>query len=293
MSRKIIENKKTGFILAFRSIRENWKWGRKPYSNLHAFLDLIMEAEFEDREIEVGNDIVLIKRGQVYRSLRDWATRWGWHRNSVDRYFRKMEFDSTILRENVKKQVMLTVVKYDDYQIRRDNAGTMLGQCWDNAGTPHPLFKKELKEGYDDIINDIQNINNNIYITQLKSLISKWNFDEETTDEIFSLIKDEEVAVLYLEKAKSINNIIRSKGNINNPSRYFYTCLKNFNPKIDKKSRKFARKIIKENENRKKMLDTVRQEEREREELKKNDPEKYYEFLNLFISWDEFKKGQT
>jgi len=290
MSRKIIENKKTGFVLVFRSLRKNWKWGKKPYSNLQAFLDLIMEAEFEDCEIEVGNDIILIKRGQVYRSLRDWATRWGWHRSRVDRYLRKMEFDSTILRKNVKKQDMITIVKYDDYQFGRDVPETMLRQCWDNAETPHQLFEKELKEDKRDIIKDIQYINNNIYITQLKSLISEWNFDKETTDEFFSLIKDEEIAVLYLEKAKSINDIIRSRNDIKNPARFFYACIKNFQPKIDKRSRKFARKIIKENENRQRILNNVNQEAAEREKLKKDDPEKFFEFLNGTTSWVEFKK---
>lgn len=292
MSRKISENINTGYIAIFRSLRENWKWGRKPYSQLHAFLDILMEAEFENKEVEIGNDIVLVKRGQVYRSIRDWATRWGWHRSRVSRYFHKLQFDSTILIEKLKKQDILTIVKYDDYQFGRDKAETKLRQCRDNAETVHSLSKTSKEDDIIDNHQDIQYYYNNIYITQLKSLLSEWNCDDQMTNEIFTQINgDPEIAVLYLEKAKSVATIIKAKGkNVSFPIPYFSQSMSTFNPKIDNKSRKFARKIIKENDNRKKRIEQISSDNSEREELKKNDPDQYYEFLNSGMTTKEWKE---
>lgn len=292
MSSKINQNKKTGFIKMYRSIRKNWLFGKKPYTQLHAFIDLLMEAQYENRDIEVGNTIITVGRGQIYRSIRDWSNRWGWHRSRVHRYLQKLEFDSVILRKNVKKQDMITIVNYDDYQDKRDVPETILRQSRDNPETPHSLLGKEYKEDINNINQDIQYINNNIYITQLQSLLSEYGVDDGRMNEIFSSIKDdEEVGVIYLEKIKSVIQIMNAKKiSPEKQLKYLVTSIDNFNPKIDAKSRKFARKIIKENERRKKRVDQIQNDDAELNELKQKSPDLYWEFVNSGMTIKEWKE---
>lgn len=73
-----------GWIRLHRQIRENEFWRqRRRFSKAEAWVDLLMDAAFEDHEAILGNTVIPIKRGQALISQRAKAGQWGWARNTV------------------------------------------------------------------------------------------------------------------------------------------------------------------------------------------------------------------
>jgi len=126
-------------------------------------------------------------------------------------------------------------------------------------------------------------------------LLSEYGIDDGRINEIFTRIKDdEEVGIIYLEKIKSVIQVMNvKKVNPEKQTKYLTTSIDNFNPKIDAKSRKFARKIIKENERRKKRIDQMDNDNAELDELKQKNPEQYWEFVNSGMTRKEWKEQRS
>lgn len=64
---------------------------RRRFSEPEAWLDLLMEANYEDREVMWRGKRVSVKRGQVLVSQRDKARQWRWSRSKVTAFFSDLE----------------------------------------------------------------------------------------------------------------------------------------------------------------------------------------------------------
>jgi len=118
-------NNEKGFIALYRRIRENWIWKNPEY--LKAWLDLIMEACFENKKRYYKGSYIDLKRGELMCSIRYLANRWEWSIKRVFIFLKNMETDGMIKRKQYKKRKIsiITICNYDIYnplqeQIRND-----------------------------------------------------------------------------------------------------------------------------------------------------------------------------
>lgn len=82
----------SGWILLWRQLREHPFWReRRRFSKAEAWIDLLMDAAYEEHEVLRGNTVVPVKRGQALISQRAKAAQWGWHRETVGSYLRLLE----------------------------------------------------------------------------------------------------------------------------------------------------------------------------------------------------------
>ena len=132
-------DKQQGWILLYRSIRDHWIWQRDDYT--HAWLDLLLDVNHEERKIMVDGKPVIIGRGQKWTSVRTLAERWGWSRHKVHNFLSCLQADQMVYLERTKSGTLLTLVNYDDFQIQRDTKGTPRGHEGDTEGT-----KQRIKE---------------------------------------------------------------------------------------------------------------------------------------------------
>ena len=134
-------------ILLARTIQQNFVWSDKPFAMGQAWIDLLMLAEWKDKDVIAKGSIVHLKRGQVGRSILWLAERWGWDRKRVRRFLKILETQKMATTESTTKGTIITIENYDKYQFQgttdEPTDGTSMGQRWDNDGT-HP--KKEKKE---------------------------------------------------------------------------------------------------------------------------------------------------
>lgn len=111
------------WVKIYRQIRDSAIWlSDTPFDYRSAWIDLIMEANVKGREIVYKGQIIKIKRGDVYTSIRKLAERWHWSKDKVTRYL-KLLSDLGMIKRNssVKCATLLTIVKYEDFQNRKDS----------------------------------------------------------------------------------------------------------------------------------------------------------------------------
>ena len=145
-----------GWVSIHRSIIENFVWRDKPFNMGAAWIDLIMMANHEEKKMPHDGQLMIVKRGQTFTSVRSLSERWGWSRMKVSRFLVLLEQDEMLILERSKSGTLLTLVNYDNYQDCRDTNGTPTRQN-NNVNNDKNVKneKKEKKDIYDAQISEI------------------------------------------------------------------------------------------------------------------------------------------
>jgi len=146
----------TNFIPVNRKLFEHHLWcEEREYSRFEAWLYLLKEARFEDTKLLDKGKLVLIKRGQVYASMRFLATAFGWSTKKVGNFLQMLETDKMISRETVKEtgQTMLNICNYDKYNMVKSEEETQKETVRKQQGNA-----EETKSNKDNIVNKDNNI---------------------------------------------------------------------------------------------------------------------------------------
>lgn len=114
-----------GYIKLHRKVMEHWvAKSNHPYSQLEAWIDIIISVNQEAATIMIGGEKFSILRGQSLHSLETWAKRWRWDKSKVRRYLEKLQKDEMIVINNEKKSTRLTVCNYATYNPKRNATDT-------------------------------------------------------------------------------------------------------------------------------------------------------------------------
>ena len=110
-----------GWIKIHRQIQENALWkSDAPFDYRSAWIDLIMMANVKQKEVMYRGQTTIVRRGDVYTSIRKLAARWHWSTGKVSRYINnlvKLEMVKKI--KSTKSATLLSLVKYEDFQNKR------------------------------------------------------------------------------------------------------------------------------------------------------------------------------
>ena len=110
------ENKKRGWIKLYRSIQDNPFWKEKPFDKARAWIDLLLMANREDRNVIIGNQVINVKSGSFITSIVKLADRWGWDRMKTTRFLKCLESDTKIVLQTCNKCSTITIVNWAFYQ---------------------------------------------------------------------------------------------------------------------------------------------------------------------------------
>ena len=128
------------WIKLHRQIRESAIWDNdEPFDYRSAWLDLIMEAHTKSNEVNWRGNVISVKRGDVYTSIRKLAGRWHWSTGKVTRFLKILEKLGMIRRHrDIKCVTLLTIVNYGKFQDKQDSDGdtndTLTRQKRDRGG---------------------------------------------------------------------------------------------------------------------------------------------------------------
>lgn len=168
-----------GYIKLYRQFLESNLWQEKrEFSKAEAWMDLLMNANYEDKEVLFGNLAIECKRGQLLWSLQTMSSRWGWGIKKGRLFLDFLQKSEMIVREDVKKTTRITICKYDYYQSEGQAKGTSRAGKGHIKGIRGATTKedKEDKEIKEDILSGIveylnQKLNTN-YKPDAKSTIT-------------------------------------------------------------------------------------------------------------------------
>lgn len=105
-----------GYVLLHRQIFDNELWDDKPYAKGQAWMDLIMKANFKDVRRFIKGQKVVIKRGQLLRSVDNLAIDWGWSPNKVRRFLDYLKKKDMIRVSGRVYGTLITIENYERFQ---------------------------------------------------------------------------------------------------------------------------------------------------------------------------------
>ncbi|MBD9540127.1 hypothetical protein IB276_11750 [Ensifer sp. ENS04] len=106
-----------GFIAVDRGIFDHPLFEEKrEFSRREAWLWLISEAEWKDREKYVGSAKISVRRGQLAHSIRFIADAFGWHKSKVERFLERLKTEAMIETQTETGLTVITICNYGLYQ---------------------------------------------------------------------------------------------------------------------------------------------------------------------------------
>ena len=107
-----------GWIKIDRGIMDNWIWQKEPFDKAHAWIDLLLLANYEDRKTTCKGEVITCKRGDVNFSISYLANRWKWNRRTVRLFLKCLESDQMVSVKCTTHCTTITIVNYDKFQLQ-------------------------------------------------------------------------------------------------------------------------------------------------------------------------------
>lgn len=192
---------KEGWISLNRKILENELWQERPFDKARAWIDLLLLANYEDKQIVYKGELITCKRGDVNLSFLYLADRWGWSRWKVTNFIQTLVLHEMCTTDCTTHRTTITIVNYDKYQVLPTTKRTTKDTT-NRQPNPQPT----------DITNKDNNINNKNNIKE-KSNKKESHFVPPTLDEVKAYCKERNNAVdperfvdFYLSKGWKVGN---------------------------------------------------------------------------------------
>lgn len=106
----------TGWIKLHRKIEEWPLYFAEPFTKAHAWIDLLVVAQFHPSTINVRGNLIDVKRGEIAWSEDALARRWLWSRNKVRRFLNWLETVQQIKLQKNNIISKIIVLNYEQYQ---------------------------------------------------------------------------------------------------------------------------------------------------------------------------------
>lgn len=129
----------TGYVLTHRKIWRSNHFKKEPFTEREAFIWMVCEASWEDRETLITGELCKISRGELCHSIRHMALEWGWQKSKVHRFLCKLKSGTVIGTRLERGSVVISICNYDEYQDISKQGGTQIGTA---NGT---ILKKDIK----------------------------------------------------------------------------------------------------------------------------------------------------
>lgn len=131
-----------GWIKISRELPKHWIWCDA--ERLKWWLDLLLNASWEDTEMMHDGNKFTLKRGQLIAPVSLLSKRWGKSAPTVIRFLKLLEAEGMIYRQTLYRQTsVLTICNYASYQ---DNVDTQVDTLIDTQVDTLVYSNKEIKE---------------------------------------------------------------------------------------------------------------------------------------------------
>jgi hypothetical protein len=127
----------SGYVLLYRRVLENPVF--KTQGEAMVFAWLVLRASWKPSTVRYKGKIIELQRSQLAMSVRDMAEHMEWSKSRVSRFLNTLSKWDMIKTTGGTAVNIITICKYDDYQLNPEGSGTVagqpLGQERDSSGT--------------------------------------------------------------------------------------------------------------------------------------------------------------
>ena len=147
---------KTGWIKIDRKLLNNPLWDDKPFSKGQAWIDMLMLAAWQRKEIYVHGVRVTLEIGDICMSVREFCERWGWSDGKVNRFLSVLKMGQLITERKSHVTNTISIVNYKKYQTNNVTDGAT-DRATNNVTDGATLYIEESKEIKNININSLSN----------------------------------------------------------------------------------------------------------------------------------------
>ena len=176
-----------GWISIHRKIQDNLIWNDKPFNRGAAWIDLLLLANHEDRQVLFNGNAIRVKRGEKITSLRQLSERWGWSITKVKKFLNLLSDEKMISYKSDSKKTVYNIVNYEVYQDSENTKSNTEITLKENRNKTE-INQKEIKKKQtimNNNINNYNNVNNNNGVGQ-----SELNLDDPKLADLIKLYQD-------------------------------------------------------------------------------------------------------
>jgi uncharacterized phage protein (TIGR02220 family) len=106
-----------GWIKLHRSVLSHRLYSEKRvFSKYEAWIDILLMANYADKEIMIEGHTVFIERGSFITSQMKLADRWRWDKRKVVSFLKDCELHDEIMIKTEKRSTRIIVLNYEKYQ---------------------------------------------------------------------------------------------------------------------------------------------------------------------------------
>ena len=105
-----------GFICISRGIREHWVWNNPVF--FKRWVELIMMANYDNREVSFSFHRLMLQRGQLAVNLSYLSKIWHISTQATQKFLVKLEVSGMVTRTVDDKVTVITICNYDRYQLK-------------------------------------------------------------------------------------------------------------------------------------------------------------------------------
>lgn len=147
----------SGFVLIYRSILDNPVF--KTQAEAMAFAWMVLRASWKPSTVRYKGQVIDLERGQLSMSARDMADHMEWSKSRVSRFLNTLRERDMINYQSGTAVNVITICKYDDYQLNTVEVGTPVGQSVghkrDTSGTQNNKENKLNEDNISSLRSDI------------------------------------------------------------------------------------------------------------------------------------------
>lgn len=138
--------KPAGFVKLHRKITEHWLWTGEPFDRAHAWIDLLLMANWKPSKRIFNGRVIDQGRGQVVCTIRFLADRWGWSPKKVRRFLKTLQNDGMLSVKGQTNGTTITIEKYAFFQDWGQTDDPTSDPTDDPTDDPQHKKNKEKKE---------------------------------------------------------------------------------------------------------------------------------------------------
>lgn len=166
---------KDGYIKIYRSLFENDIWNKKPFSDGQAWIDLLQLANIKDSTAWLSKGNVKVKRGQVFRSIKELSDRWGWSSKKTIGFMKRLENAKMVVVKGLAQGTLITIENYAFYNTLGQESGVEEGRAeGEQRASKGQGNKKERKKERKNIYSPDAWINE-IVPEELRAVFHEWS----------------------------------------------------------------------------------------------------------------------
>ena len=135
-----------GYIKLHRELQDNPLWKSEPFSKGQAWVDMLLRANHQHNEFIIGNELIVVERGQFFTSELKLAEKWKWSRKKVRAYLSLLKTLKMATTVGTSKGTTITIENYGLYQGEGTAEDTTVGTSKEHQRNIEGYTNKNDKE---------------------------------------------------------------------------------------------------------------------------------------------------